>query len=66
MTHGMDSNLPAWKARAQSFLHVSEKDVRAKCQSGVNSPRSSKSSRLYSLSFLVLGCTSTWYTEVLK
>lgn len=32
----MGENLPAWKARAQSFLHASEKDSRTQCFSAVN------------------------------
>lgn len=28
--------LPAWKARARSFLHVSGKDAKAKCQIGIS------------------------------
>lgn len=34
-TPGEESTLPVWKARAQSFLHVSEKDIRAKCETHV-------------------------------
>lgn len=46
LTCRIKRSVPAWRARAQSFLHASEKHVRPKCQMSVNSPTSSRTSHL--------------------
>lgn len=54
MAHRMQRTLPAWKARAQSFLHVSEKDPKENVRQPLIHQNHEKPVIIYSLSFFVL------------